>query len=56
MKEHLSTIAHAVKRFNQVVLVFPVWLVLGLSGLFKRSRHQSGWQDSEKDDRYEKMY
>lgn len=59
MKEELlqktSGVRRAFRRFNQTVLSFPVWLVVGISGLF-RQQEQEGWQKSEKNEDYEKMY
>jgi len=42
-------------RFNQLVLSFPIWIVLGVSGLF-RNQNESGWQKSEKNEEWGKMY
>jgi hypothetical protein len=43
-------------RMNQVVLSFPVWLTVGVSGLFKRGKKSEGWSKSEKNSSYGKMY
>lgn len=43
-------------RMNQVVLSFPVWLVVGLAGLFHRKERAEGWSKSEKNGNYRKMY
>lgn len=56
MKQILHRLGSGIKRFNQLVLVFPVWLVLGVAGLFRRTRHGPGWQESERNENYGKMY
>lgn len=56
MKRILHRTAQGIKRFNQLVLVLPVWLVLGISGWFRRSRHGQGWRESERNERWGKMY
>lgn len=43
-------------RMNQVVLSFPVWFVVGISGLLRRKNKAEGWSKSEKNDSYGKMY
>ncbi|MFB6208057.1 MAG: hypothetical protein ABEJ69_01780 [Candidatus Nanohaloarchaea archaeon] len=42
---------------NQVILAFPVWLVLGISGFFRSEEEEKGWKESkDKSDRYDRMY
>lgn len=52
----IERIAAAIKRMNQLVLVFPVWIVLGVSGLFRSERREDGWTESSGSERYERMY
>lgn len=44
-----------IKRLNQIILVFPVWIVVGISGVF-RSFDSGYWCKSEKIENYEGMY
>lgn len=49
-------IKHLFKRINQLILVFPVWLVVGLFGAFQRFE-RDGWIETEEDERdYRRMY
>lgn len=56
VRDGLYHLGERIKRMNQVILAFPVWLVLGISGLFRRTETVDGWQDSEKNERWERMY
>lgn len=57
IRETLSYIGEKIKRMNQVILAFPVWLVLGISGLFRTKEEEEGWKESkDKSDRYDRMY
>jgi hypothetical protein len=44
-----------IERMNQVVLGFPLWLVVGFSGVFKNLETE-GWQEKEDASEPEKMY
>lgn len=52
----IDDIKDGIIRMNQVILTFPVWLVLGLSGLFHRDRRETGWSGPEDDGDPEKLY
>lgn len=54
--EKLQILGDKIKRMNQLVLVFPVWSVLGLSGFFKRKGSETGWSEREKNTEWGKMY
>jgi len=56
MKDKIRELADYIIRMNQVILAFPVWLVLGFSGLLKTGSRSSGWEESEPHDRYEVRY
>lgn len=44
------------KRFNQILLTFPVWLSLGLAKPFKKSKKTNGWKNMKKSKDYGKMF
>lgn len=50
-----NTLAKLFRRINQVVLVFPVWLVIGMSGFF-RNYGEQGWRESEDEENYGRMF
>lgn len=56
MRERLARLGDAIKRMNRLVLAFPVWLLLGLAGLFRRTGRTEGWQEREENDRWGRMY
>jgi len=41
---------------NHVILAFPLWFVLGVSGRIKRDRPSAGWQPFRENDAPEKLY
>jgi hypothetical protein len=55
IRNYLGKLKNLLKRFNQVFLSAPIWLVLGLSGMF-RSFEKEGWKESKKNENYEGMY
>lgn len=55
MRRFVKRVAKAFKRLNQLVLVFPVWLVVGISGFF-RNFDQKGWVKSDKETDYRRMF
>lgn len=55
MKEKLNGLKKSLKTFNQRVICFPVWIILGVAGAF-RSSESSGWKSSKENDSYGKMY
>ncbi|MFB6199728.1 MAG: hypothetical protein ABEJ83_02520 [Candidatus Nanohaloarchaea archaeon] len=52
----LHELGEKIKRMNQIILAFPAWLVLGISGFFRRGSDGEGWRESEKNERYDRMY
>lgn len=50
-----KSLAMFFKRINQVILVFPVWIVVGLSGFFK-TFDQVGWLQSKDEENYGRMF
>lgn len=40
---------------NQRILSFPLWVVLGLSGVFRRG-YEHGWKEFRESDDPEKLY
>lgn len=56
LRRKLSRLGAAIRRMNQVVLSFPVWLVLGASALFQREERVDGWRESERNERWRRMY
>lgn len=55
MRGKLRHLGNKIERMNQVILSFPLWLAVGLSGFFK-SIKSKGWKKSEKNENYGKMY
>lgn len=49
-------IKRKLKRINQLLLVWPVWLVLGFSYLLSSHEKENGWIESTKNTNWEKMY
>lgn len=56
LKSITERVARIFKRFNQLVLVFPIWIILGFSGFFRTKTKKSGWIESSTNKKYEKMY
>lgn len=56
MGRRLERIKAGIVRMNHVILAFPLWLVLGVSGLIKRDRPSHGWQPFRESDDPEKLY
>ena len=56
MRDKLSKLGKIFKRINQVILVLPLWLVLGASGILQSFSKSEGWEDSQKNDEHERMY
>lgn len=55
-KQTLSSIGRTSRRLNQIILAFPIWIILQMSGIFKNSENNEGWIKSEENKRHEKMY
>lgn len=55
LKTALKQVGSKIERMNQVVLCFPLWVVVGLSG-FRRNLKSQFWVEEEQDRRPEKMY
>lgn len=54
--EKVQVLGTKIRRMNQLILVFPVWLVLGLSDFFRLESAEEGWTESEKNTEWGKMY
>lgn len=52
----LDKLRYKIKRINQIVLVLPLWLVLGISYLIKRNDSEKSWSRSQKNENYGTMY
>ena len=55
LKTALKQVGSKIERINQVVLCFPLWVVVGVSG-FRRGLESQSWREEEQDRRPEKMY
>lgn len=51
----IAKIKYILKRLNQVILSFPIWIILGLSGLLLDGKND-GWKKSKPKCRPDKMY
>lgn len=56
MSERIEVVRRKIKRFNQAVLTFPVWIVIGVAGMLRWKRPQTGWIVSDDEIDMEKMY
>lgn len=53
---NLEILGESIKKLNQIVLVFPVWMTLGLSGFFRSETSKEGWTESKKNTKWGNMY
>lgn len=56
MKDKISKLGRFFKRINQLILVLPVWITLGLAGILQNFSGSNAWEESQKNKQYEKMY
>lgn len=56
IKKLLNSVKPYFRRFNQVVICMPIWLVLGISGRFKDCPKRGEWVKTSRNANLEKRY
>jgi len=56
IKNKISWMGHWFKRINQMLVVFPVWLAIGIPGALVKLPENGKWKKSEKNKKYTSMY